>query len=87
MRICGMVWGTSKIIVDTGATLSEVPITISKSHCFLSCSQAEKKYDGRRSPKKTMSGFITPVLPSQSAQYGTVPLKKLGKNASSNFCL
>lgn len=44
----------------TGRTLSDDPITMSKSHWLLSCAMAEWKLSGSPSPKNTMSGFITP---------------------------
>jgi len=44
----------------TGRTLSDDPITISKSQLFLSSSIALWKLSGRPSPKNTISGFIIP---------------------------
>ena len=60
IRIWGTLGGICVIIVDTGATFNEVPITITKSHARLSPSQVLMKDDGSGSPKKITSGFKIP---------------------------
>jgi len=48
-----------------GCTTRDEPKTSSKSHLGKSFSTQEKKRDGKFSPKKTMSGFTTPLHFSQ----------------------
>ena len=48
-----------------GCTVRDEPKIISKSHLRKSFSTQEKKRDGKFSPKKTMSGFTTPLHFSQ----------------------
>jgi hypothetical protein len=48
-----------------GCTARDEPKMICKSHLGKSFSTHEKKRDGKFSPKKTMSGFTTPLHFSQ----------------------
>jgi len=48
-----------------GCTARDEPKMSSKSHLGKSFSTQEKKRDGKFSPKKTMSGFTTPLHFSQ----------------------
>lgn len=48
-----------------GCTARDEPKMSSKSHVGKSFSTQEKKRDGKFSPKKTMSGFTTPLHFSQ----------------------
>jgi hypothetical protein len=48
-----------------GCTVRDEPKMIRTSHLAKSFSTQEKKRDGKFSPKKTMSGFTTPLHFSQ----------------------
>lgn len=60
----------------TGRTFNDDPITINKSHLFLSSSIALWKLSGSPSPKNTISGFIMPDKQSNN-YYPTVKMFKL----------
>lgn len=61
IRICGTSDGSELGISATGLTFSELPITKSKSHLFLSSVTASWNESGSPSPKNTMSGFMIPA--------------------------
>ncbi|KAH3662064.1 hypothetical protein OGAPHI_006245 [Ogataea philodendri] len=60
IRICGTEFGTRFTISLTGATFSDVPMQISKSHLSMSVLIVLWNNSGRSSPKNVISGFITP---------------------------
>jgi hypothetical protein len=55
--------GRYRTTSETGATLSDVPMTITRSTRSRSCSTRRRlNSSGRFSPKKVISGFITPAF-------------------------
>lgn len=55
----GVCYGTIYIKDEKGATVKDVPITIQRSHYFISANPS-KKLKGKFSPKKIISGLISP---------------------------